>query len=187
VPIPKLWDFANELEGRCINVTVFFYFTSAFSILTDFWILALPIRTLLGIQRATREKVILIGIFLVGIFACICSIVRLYSIRVYTQSTDPFYDAVPINTWSMVEVNVALICASVPSIKPLVSSNVRNRFKQESHGLTTTARGKGTVRLAEEEGEGGSTTELNSRARGIYKETEIVVSSIGGRRSTEEV
>lgn len=42
------------------------------------------------------------------------SIVRLYTIRVFAQSDDPFYDGAPINMWSFIEVNVAIVCASVP-------------------------------------------------------------------------
>lgn len=44
----------------------------------------------------------------------LCSIIRLYTIKVFASSKDPFYDGVPINIWSMIEVNVAIICASVP-------------------------------------------------------------------------
>ena len=40
--------------------------------------------------------------------------VRLYTIKVFATSEDPFYDGVPINIWSMIEINVAIICASVP-------------------------------------------------------------------------
>lgn len=117
---------------------------------------------------------------------------RLYSIRVYTQAEDPFYDAVPINTWSMVEVNVALICASIPSVKPLVSSTVRNRFKQDSHGLSTAGgatygsgqrhRRNGSVQLKGSElSTGESTTELN--IAGDFKEAQVSVSSVGGTRA----
>lgn len=49
------------------------------------------------------------------------SIVRLHSIFQYTLSTDPFYDAIPVNMWSMIELNVAILCASVPSLKLLIS------------------------------------------------------------------
>lgn len=42
------------------------------------------------------------------------SIIRLYTIKVFTASKDPFYDGVPINIWSMIEINIAIICASVP-------------------------------------------------------------------------
>lgn len=52
---------------------------------------------------------------------------RLYSIRIYTESSDPFKDSVPINTWSMVEVNLGILCASIPSLKALFSKAQRYR------------------------------------------------------------
>jgi hypothetical protein len=45
----------------------------------------------------------------------------LHAIRIYTESEDPFFDSVPINVWSMVEVNVGVWCASIPGLKALCS------------------------------------------------------------------
>jgi hypothetical protein len=73
----------------------------------------------MSIHRPKREKVALVGIFSLGIFSCIASIVRLHSIRIYTESTDPFYDSVPINVWSMVELNIGIYCASIPALKAI--------------------------------------------------------------------
>ncbi|ORY05182.1 hypothetical protein BCR34DRAFT_491046 [Clohesyomyces aquaticus] len=129
VPLHKMWDLTGLVKGHCINSTAFFYSTSAFNIITDIWILALPIKTLWSIQRPNREKAALVAVFGLGIFSCICSIVRLYSIRIYTESKDPFYDSVPINLWSMVEVNVGIWCASIPSLKPLFFKAQRERTR----------------------------------------------------------
>jgi hypothetical protein len=64
-----------------------------------------------------------------GVFSCIASIVRLQSIRTYTQSADPFYDSVQINLWSIIEVNIGIICASIPALKPLISKGQRERTR----------------------------------------------------------
>ncbi|KAH8880600.1 integral membrane protein, partial [Thozetella sp. PMI_491] len=120
-PLPKMWDLTGTMEGHCINTTVFFYFTSSFNIVTDVWILLLPIKTLRSINRPNREKVALFIIFGVGTFATIASIVRLHTIYTYTEAVDPFQDSLLVNIWSMIEVNVAIICASVPALKPIFS------------------------------------------------------------------
>jgi putative effector of murein hydrolase len=92
------------VEGSCINTTIFIYSTShslirfwnknsdewiaatsALNILIDIFILALPIPLLLSIQRPMREKSALLAIFALGAFSCIASIVRLYSVRVFTM------------------------------------------------------------------------------------------------------
>jgi hypothetical protein len=65
-------------------------------------------------------------VFSLGVFSCISSIVRLHSIRIYTESSDPFYDSVPINLWSMVEVNIGIWCASMPALKALIAPRPRD-------------------------------------------------------------
>ncbi|KAF2465722.1 uncharacterized protein BDR25DRAFT_378393 [Lindgomyces ingoldianus] len=129
IPLHKMWDFTGLVNGHCINTTAFFYFTSSFNIVTDIWILALPVKTLMSIQRPGREKAALIFVFGLGIFSCIASIVRLHSIRIYTESKDPFYDSVPINIWSMIEVNIGIWCASIPSLKALFFKAQRERTR----------------------------------------------------------
>jgi hypothetical protein len=95
----------------------------------DLWILVLPINLISRIPRPPREKLALFIIFGLGIVSTIASIIRLQSLRIFTLSNDPFYDSLPINTWSMVEVNVGILCASIPTLKPLISRAQRHRTK----------------------------------------------------------
>ncbi|KAK0636423.1 integral membrane protein [Bombardia bombarda] len=124
-PLNKMWDLAGTVDGTCINTTAFFYFTSAFNIITDIWILALPLRTLHGINRPTRDKVALFLIFGVGTFAAVASVVRLHTIRTYTLATDPFREGILVNLWSVIEVTIAISCASVSALKPIFSGRQR--------------------------------------------------------------
>ncbi|KAI8309616.1 hypothetical protein K4K59_009021 [Colletotrichum sp. SAR11_240] len=95
------------------------FVTSGFNILTDIWILILPIKTLSGILRPRREKIALAIIFGVGAFATITSIIRLHTIYTYTLAKDLFQESILVNVWSMLEINIGIICASVPALKPL--------------------------------------------------------------------
>ena len=40
----------------------------------------------------------------------------------FAQSKDPFFDGAPINMWSLIEVNLAIICSSVPGKRSLLYS-----------------------------------------------------------------
>ncbi|KAF2714561.1 integral membrane protein [Pleomassaria siparia CBS 279.74] len=164
IPIRDMWNFTGVLEGKCINTTALFYFTSSFNILADIWILALPIKTLMSIQRPKGEKIALIVIFSLGVFSCIASIVRLHSIRIYTESKDPFYDSVPINVWSMIEINIGILCASMPAVKAIfvqVEARTGSRstgYQYHSHGKSGTLgetpsnRSQGSLHALEEFG-----------------------------------
>jgi hypothetical protein len=161
-----MWDFTELVSGHCINTTAFFYSeqtlhtipsisngfpaTSSVNITLDVWILVLPITTLLKVQRPKPEKLALVAIFSLGVFSCIASIVRLHSIRIYTESLDPFYDSVPINLWSMVEVNMGILCASIPATKALFSKAQRERtqngtYQYHSRGRSIVKYGKGSA------------------------------------------
>ncbi|KAL2065758.1 hypothetical protein VTL71DRAFT_3428 [Oculimacula yallundae] len=120
-PIYANWDIMGTIEKKCIDTVIYFYVIAIINILIDIWILVLPIRTLKNIKRSTRDKVVLFIIFGVG------GIIRLYTIKVFATSDDPFFDGVPINIWSMIEINVAVVCASVPAMKPLFTKAVRKR------------------------------------------------------------
>ncbi|KAK6951967.1 hypothetical protein Daesc_006492 [Daldinia eschscholtzii] len=73
------------------------------------------------LQISKRSRHVLYGIFGVGGLATAFSCARLYSIHTYTLAADPFRDSILVNVWSMVEVNVAIWCASAPALKPLFS------------------------------------------------------------------
>lgn len=93
--------------------------TSGFNIVTDIWILVLPIKTLMGILRPRKEKIALTVIFGVGAFATITSIIRLHTIYTYTLAEDLFRESILVNIWSVLEINIGIVCASVPALKPL--------------------------------------------------------------------
>ncbi|KAM7193121.1 hypothetical protein V8F33_007993 [Rhypophila sp. PSN 637] len=142
-PLSKMWDITKTADGTCINTTAFFYFTSAFNILTDIWILVLPIKTLRSINRPTREKYALFLIFGVGTFAAGASIVRLHTIYTYTLSQDPFRDGILVNQWSVIEVTIAISCASVSALKPVFSSRQR-RMSRRAVALHSSSGGGGS-------------------------------------------
>jgi len=85
----------------------------------------MPLKTLHGINRPNREKIALFVIFGVGTFAVVASIVRLHTIYVYTLADDPFRDGVLVNLWSVIEVTIAISCASVSALKPIFSGRQR--------------------------------------------------------------
>ncbi|KAK3325943.1 hypothetical protein B0H66DRAFT_143991 [Apodospora peruviana] len=141
-PLHKMWDMTGTVPGTCINTTAFFYFTSAFNIVTDIWILLLPIKTLREINRPNREKIALFLIFGVGTFAAVASIVRLHTIYTYTLATDPFREGILVNLWSMIEVTIAISCASVSALKPIFSRRQRRitRAAVSKSGTTSSSR-----------------------------------------------
>lgn len=126
VPMKLFWDPQGAayagIRGHCINITAFFYSTNVFTIVTDLVILALPMHTLCHMQMPWRRKAGFIAAVAVGGVSTIASCVRLYSVKMFMSTSKGLENAAPINTWSFVEINTAISCASVPGkMSPFVS------------------------------------------------------------------
>lgn len=73
----------------------------------------------------------------------ITSVLRLHSLYIISVSTDPTWDNVGAATWSSLEVNVGIICSSLPILRPLVTkffSRILASDIRSSHTLGSTTR-----------------------------------------------
>ncbi|KAH8724369.1 hypothetical protein GQ44DRAFT_683776 [Phaeosphaeriaceae sp. PMI808] len=105
----------------CNNLPTTYFSTASINILTDVVILLMPLRAFGQLQINARKRWALIGVFMVGGMAVVASTVRLYALWLYTNTQDVAYDAIFILLLSQIEVNVAIISASAPALRPLLS------------------------------------------------------------------
>lgn len=72
--------------------------------------------------------------------ACVTSILRLHSIYRGYHSSDFSYQIADIETWCAVEVNTAIMCACMQSLKPLLGRiNARWRTQARKSNSTSTS------------------------------------------------
>ncbi|OCK79163.1 hypothetical protein K432DRAFT_76178 [Lepidopterella palustris CBS 459.81] len=121
-------------SGSCINLHPLYYGQAAFNILSDIVILALPVPVLWSLQMHRNKRIALVAIFSVGFVAVIASIIRVYALHVYTVGTDTPYNGAYILLWSQIEINVAIISASIPSLKPLFKRTFGSTIKSTTGG-----------------------------------------------------
>lgn len=135
---PVQASFSSNYEGqaKCIPLLTEFICSAPVNIVTDLAILALPIPVLTGMRLPKRQKYILVATFSLGIFVTIVDVVRIYYLQqaISTVPTEPSSDPsaifgdspeFPWNAslslmWSAIEVNIGMICACVPTLKPLI-------------------------------------------------------------------
>ncbi|KAL2863122.1 uncharacterized protein BJX67DRAFT_267381 [Aspergillus lucknowensis] len=129
----RAWD-PSFPEG-CNNLSAAYFSTAAITIFTDLVILVMPLPRLVKLNLHRGRKYALIAIFLTGTFASAASIARLNALYKYTTTADVSYDAIQILLWSQIEVNVAIVSASAPSLRPLFHSV----FKGSSYGKRGTS------------------------------------------------
>ncbi|OAA37993.1 Major facilitator superfamily domain, general substrate transporter [Beauveria brongniartii RCEF 3172] len=135
-PIHAAWMASYEGSAKCIPLLTEFICAAPVNIVTDLAILALPIPVLTGMRLPPRQKTILILTFAVGIFVTIVDVIRIYYLQQAIGSrgnigrssndsrfgahADFAYNASLSLMWSVVEVNVGIACACIPTLKPLV-------------------------------------------------------------------
>ncbi|KAF3222545.1 hypothetical protein TWF192_001573 [Orbilia oligospora] len=106
----------------CVNLPALYYSTASINIASDLIILLLPIPVLQQLQINKRRKLALIAIFSVGVVAVAGSVARLWSLWKYQHTVDVSYDAIFILLFSHIEINLAIMCACAPALKPLFKS-----------------------------------------------------------------
>ncbi|KAL8654808.1 MAG: hypothetical protein Q9226_003291 [Calogaya cf. arnoldii] len=72
IPVHMFWEtlggkLAPQLGGRCINVRSYFLISGSINAITDFALLAMPIPILWRLRTGKPQKLVLTGIFTVGL------------------------------------------------------------------------------------------------------------------------
>ncbi|KAK0609296.1 hypothetical protein DIS24_g12343 [Lasiodiplodia hormozganensis] len=117
-PIRRFWN--RPIAGTCVDFKALWFAHAAINIFSDVLIISLPMPVIKGLNIPTKQKLALMGIFALGAFGCVTSILRLKSLYAVADSVDQSYDNVDAAVWSNVEINVAIMCASLPTFKALI-------------------------------------------------------------------
>ncbi|KAF2401143.1 hypothetical protein EJ06DRAFT_555763 [Trichodelitschia bisporula] len=112
------WYAAHEKEFQCMAEDKLLVASAVISALQDFVTCGLPTVLFWKLRVPMRQKIALAGIFAVGFFLCICSILRIvYIYHAYYSSYDMTWTSRPAWLWLTIECIVAVICASAPALK----------------------------------------------------------------------
>ncbi|KAH8151373.1 uncharacterized protein LAJ45_04575 [Morchella importuna] len=151
-PIHYGWERMNPMstvKGTCVGYALLQYSIQGINIVTDLVLWLLPLRLIMQAQLPKRQKWGLYIVFMLGCLAPVASIARLIMLVqmlvLKPILVDPSWKSgVNISVWSIVEVNIAIICSSIPTIRPLLKKlvptllgtieNIRNSKKDRASG-----------------------------------------------------
>ncbi|MCJ1313891.1 hypothetical protein MMC25_007571 [Agyrium rufum] len=136
VPVSAVWDPTVQ-NPRCIDLDSGLIVCSSINIATDVLILALPVPKLWALKISTEKKVQLIGIFLVGGFVCIVSIIRATQIK-DVSLIDPSWDDVTGGNWSVIECCVGVVTACLPTLRPIFNLVFRGNAAAGTRAVAST-------------------------------------------------
>ncbi|KAE9372996.1 hypothetical protein N431DRAFT_338054 [Stipitochalara longipes BDJ] len=132
LPVSAFWT--GDPHARCQSRQFLWFFHSSVNIVTDLVILTLPMPILKSLRLPPKQKVALMIIFALGGFVCLVSVLRLQSLYVISVSKDPTWDNVPTSICSNIEVYLGIICASLPTIKPILERLFPNAMARSRSG-----------------------------------------------------
>ncbi|KAF2280804.1 uncharacterized protein EI97DRAFT_454047 [Westerdykella ornata] len=126
IPLAKFWD--DRISGRCLPKATLWYVNAGINIIQDISLVVLPVFMLRKLAMQRREKVILILILGLGGFASLASIFRLHALYSLAVTRDMTWDNPATAYWSTIELNVGIICASLPTLRALFAKYVPSLF-----------------------------------------------------------
>ncbi|KAI0873270.1 hypothetical protein GGS24DRAFT_402324 [Hypoxylon argillaceum] len=117
-PIARAWNI--DIPGSCFNQPALFFANGALNIGEDLILYVLPTKILWSMNLPLKQRIALVGVFLIGGLTIIAGIVRIPSLKEAIVSTDPTWDHVGSSIWSSIECNIGIMCACLVHLKPLL-------------------------------------------------------------------
>ncbi|KAF2689161.1 hypothetical protein K458DRAFT_291797 [Lentithecium fluviatile CBS 122367] len=127
-PVDFFWD-KSIARGTCLDQAKVWFVNAGVNIAQDVAILFMPLPMIRGLDIPVRLKKVLLVVFALGGFVCLSSIIRLQSLVRIANSPDPTYDNPNAAMFSAIEVNIGILCACLPSLRPLLSAMLPSYFR----------------------------------------------------------
>ncbi|OBT44606.1 hypothetical protein VE00_05842 [Pseudogymnoascus sp. WSF 3629] len=167
-PFYDSWN-PYKFPQTCINLTIQVYMSAGFNIFTDLLMVAFAVPRVLPLKLPRLQKAGLIAITSLSSLVVISSVVRLIRISTLNTSKDLPWDSYDFTTWSSIEVNIGLFCATAPAIRPAVRAMKEalrlNSSPTTSQGARFPTSMTGGVELEDGEGFNGTSPALPAKSR----------------------
>ncbi|KAF7537886.1 hypothetical protein G7Z17_g12768 [Cylindrodendrum hubeiense] len=147
IPVQYYWD--KTIPGSCkISDNQFFFGTVFTHFLMDIAILILPILEVFRLRLRLGQKLAISGLFIVGGIVCLASIFAIVEALSYDpKSTQMPHDYGMYCIWGSVELNIAIVSACFPLLRPIFSLILPARFLSSVGSSQPISRPSNAIRL----------------------------------------
>ncbi|KAI9882143.1 MAG: hypothetical protein M1823_006113 [Watsoniomyces obsoletus] len=114
--------------AKCVNTLVLGYVGAVVSIFTDIAIFVLPLPSIWRMHLPLRQRLQVIAVLATGLFACAVSGVRILAFADLAKQFDVTWHTYSPLLWTVVEVNVGIVCSCMPTLKPLLRAHMPGIF-----------------------------------------------------------
>ena len=157
-PVGAAFAYPTPSSANCTDIVTIYLSSAPLNIITDLAILFLPMPILTAMRLPRKQKIILVITFSFGAFVAAVDVIRIVYLQsaasmrleeIHQQTHDQndssarrdenadfsWYASLSF-MWSAVEVNVGIMCACVPALKPLVSKFLPYLLRDAGDPLT---------------------------------------------------
>ncbi|KAJ4352940.1 hypothetical protein N0V95_003793 [Ascochyta clinopodiicola] len=121
-PISYAWTQWDGLHmGTCNDIHLQGWIAAGINIVLDALVMVLPLKHLAGLNMNLKKKLMVIAMFSVGIIVIFTSSMRLYTLAHFAKSQNITWDYFEAGYWSLLEIDVSIICGCMPALRLLIS------------------------------------------------------------------
>ncbi|KAF2790578.1 hypothetical protein K505DRAFT_364585 [Melanomma pulvis-pyrius CBS 109.77] len=120
---------------------------SALNVVSDFYILFIPIRQLKSLHMNRHRKMGLIALFMVSFVACAMSVIRLGFLASEYGDGDQFYSVALVSHFTTVEINLAIICSCIIFFPSFVRTGKTSAKSALRYLLSKTGKSRSQVQI----------------------------------------
>ncbi|KAL4901979.1 hypothetical protein BDW74DRAFT_186999 [Aspergillus multicolor] len=135
-PLAFNWD--TSIDGKCGQRNATYVVAGTLNLVTDLMVMVLPLPHLWKLKLNMAKKLALTSVFSMGLLVSVISIVRLSALMAI-DFNDVTYSLPMGVLWTVLEPELAIICANMPILKPILSRMFPRFFsstRQKSYGVS---------------------------------------------------
>ncbi|KAL4880293.1 hypothetical protein BJY04DRAFT_219289 [Aspergillus karnatakaensis] len=119
-PINHFWNrWDGEHEGHCTSHNALLLAHAIINIVMDVVVIAIPMPILFKLHMSLEKRIGMCAMFAVGIVVTVISILRLVEAVGFNTTMNPTKDFVPVGVWSLLEIDIGIMCSCMPGIRAL--------------------------------------------------------------------
>ncbi|KAL2840657.1 hypothetical protein BJY01DRAFT_249877 [Aspergillus pseudoustus] len=119
-PTRALWDHTIA-TADCWPQSVlydFSYWVSAYTTVTDIVLAAVPISVFWKLQMRRSTKLAVCVMMGLTLLSAVVTVVKATYLPLFTDAEDPLYNVTPLVIWGLIEQNVVIVAACIPTLRP---------------------------------------------------------------------
>lgn len=118
-PPSDFWTPSVDAQPNCVNQETLLLVGGIINTLTDFVVVMLPLKTVLGLGLPGRQKIVVAGLFALGLLSAGAGVARTYYTYKVTQTWDQTWAAYPVWLTTALELYIGMVCTPCYLLKSL--------------------------------------------------------------------